>query len=302
MQFGVSIPTERVDAGEEFISAAAIAEVARAAEEAGFTSCYVTDHPFPVQRWLDGGGHHALDPFVALSFAAAATTRIRLQTHILVLPYRNPFLAAKAALSLDLLSGGRLTLGVGAGYLRGEFRALGADFDERGRVADETLVAMKRAFSEDDIEMRGRHFEARGNTMRPRPSQRPHPPIWVGGNSRAAIRRAVEHGDGWLPFPNTRAMAPFTRTPAMESNRDIEERIAYARKHAETIGREAPLAIGYSLGGMGQATRPAEALLDETAALAALGVSWVGVGFPANDRAAYCDAICRFGEEVIRAA
>ncbi|MFP6663039.1 MAG: TIGR03619 family F420-dependent LLM class oxidoreductase [Deltaproteobacteria bacterium] len=300
MQFGVSIPTERVDAGEEFISAAGIAEVACAAEDAGFHSCYVTDHPFPVQRWIEGGGHHSLDPFVALSFAAAATTTIRLQTHILVLGYRNPFLAAKAALSLDLLSAGRLTLGVGAGYLRGEFQALGADFDQRGAVADETLVAMKRAFGEDDIAMQGLHFEARGNTMRPRPTQRPHPPIWVGGNSRPAIRRAIEHGDGWLPFPNTAAMAPFTRTAAIESNQDLEQRIHYARSHAAKVGRTAPLAIGYSLDGLGQAERPAAAVLEEVAALAALGVSWVGVGFPATDRAGYCEALQRFGEEVIR--
>ncbi|MEO2169935.1 MAG: LLM class F420-dependent oxidoreductase [bacterium] len=300
MKFGVSIPTERVDTGDEFISAAGVAEVARAAEQAGFHSCYVTDHPFPVQRWLDGGGHHALDPFVALSFAAAATTTIRLQTHILVLGYRNPFLAAKSALSLDLLSAGRLTLGVGAGYLRGEFQALGADFDQRDAVADETLVAMKRAFGEDDIAMRGVHFEARGNTMRPRPVQCPHPPIWVGGNSRAAIRRAVEHGDGWLPFPNTPAMAPFTRTPAIESNHDLEQRIRYAHSYAKKIGRTASLAIGYSLEGADQATRPADALIDEAAALEALGIGWVGVGFPATDRASYCEALQRFGEEVIR--
>src|SRR5262245_40989629 len=209
MQYSVSLPVERIDRASEFVTQTAIADIAKAAEDAGFAACFVTDHPFPPHRWLHGGGHHALDPFVALSFAAAATTRLRLQTHILVLPYRNPFLTAKAVLSLDVLSGGRVTLGVAAGYLRGEFAALGASFDERQEVSDETIRAMKLAWAGDDVRFEGRGFRAAGSSMGFRPVQQPHPPIWVGGNSRAAIRRAVELGDGWVPFPNTAAMAPY---------------------------------------------------------------------------------------------
>src|SRR5437667_8890425 len=123
MRFSVSLPADRIDRAPEFVTQVAIADIAHAAEAAGFDACFVTDHPFPPHRWLYGGGHHALDPFVALSFAAAATSRLRLQTHILVLPYRNPFLVAKAVLSLDVLSGGRVILGVAAGYLKGEFAA-----------------------------------------------------------------------------------------------------------------------------------------------------------------------------------
>ena len=287
MQFGLLLPTDRVADGEEFVSPEAIAEMARAAEEAGFDSCTVTDHPFPVQRWLDGGGHHALDPFVALSFAAAATSRIRLQTHILVLGYRNPFLTAKAALSLDILSRGRLTLGVGSGYLRGEFEALGADFENRGVVADETIVAMKRAFTEDAVAQRGTHFEARG------------PPIWVGGNSRAAIRRAVDHGEGWLPFPNTKEMSPFTRSPALTSLADLESRIAWATRYAEKVGRTTPLAVGYSLDGMSAAETTAADSIARVRNLEGIGVSWVGTGFPAREREAFCQAVRAFGRDVI---
>ncbi len=205
MKFHVGLSTDRVDLGDEFVSVDAIAEVAHAAETAGFTSVFVTEHPYPEDEWLATGGHHALDPFVALSFAAAATSTVRLFTNLCVVPYRNPFLTAKAAVSLDVLSGGRLTLGVGAGYLEPEFRALGVDFGERNDLLDEALVAMRRAWAEDGVHLRGRHFDVQGHTMLPRPVQWPHPPIWVGGNSKRAIRRAVDLADGWTPMPNPRA-------------------------------------------------------------------------------------------------
>ena len=162
----------------------------------------MTDHPAPDAKWLAGGGHHALDPFVALSFAAAATTRIRVQTHILVLPYRNPLLTAKSVLSLDVLSGGRVILGVAPGYLKPEFAALGVDFDERNELTDEAIDVMRQLWTDGEIETVGRHFRTRGTTMRPPVVQKPHPPIWIGGNSTAAIRRAAERGQGWVPFPN----------------------------------------------------------------------------------------------------
>src|SRR6476660_4346970 len=100
MRFSVGLPTERVDAPDEFASGAAVADLAAAAEAAGFGACYVTDHPFPDDRWLETGGHHALDPRVVLGVAGAATSTLRLQTNVFVLAYRNPFLAAKSVLSL----------------------------------------------------------------------------------------------------------------------------------------------------------------------------------------------------------
>jgi probable F420-dependent oxidoreductase len=259
----------------------------------------VTDHPFPPHRWLHGGGHHALDPFVALSFAAAATSRLRLQTHILVLPYRNPFLAAKSVLSLDILSGGRVILGAAAGYLKGEFAALGADFDSRQQECDEFIEAMKAAWAGDDVHLRGRGFEAAGNSMGMRPIQRPHPPLWIGGNSRTAIRRAVEQGDGWVPFPNPAAMSKYTRTPALETLDDLTARIAYARAHAASLGRRAPFDICYSLITMGsRSIDPVEAL-DRIAQLHDLGVTWLTVGFSADTRREYVAALRRFADEVI---
>jgi probable F420-dependent oxidoreductase len=299
MRFSVSLPTDRVDRGAEFVTQAAVADIATAAEVAGFDACFVTDHPFPPHRWLYGGGHHALDPFVALAFAAAATSKLRLQTHILVLPYRNPFIVAKAVLSLDVLSGGRVILGVAAGYLKGEFAALGADFEARNEVSDEFIRAMQRAWAGDDIHLDGRGFRAAGNSMGFRPVQHPHPPIWVGGNSRTAIRRAVELGDGWVPFPNTAEMAKYTRTPPMESLDDLAGRIAFARAHAAAVGRAAPLDICYSLVSMGsRSVEPADAL-DRMDALRKLGVTWLTVGFAADTRREYIAAMQRFSRDIV---
>ena len=302
MRFSVQLPTEKVEPDHEFLSAAAVAEMARAAEAAGFDACFVTDHPMPDDRFLGSGGHHSLDPFVALSFAAAVTTRMRLLTYVLVLPYRNPFLTAKAATSLDVLSGGRLLLGVATGYLEGEFAALGADFDERNERTDEAIEAIKRAWTEDGVRLEGKHFKAVGNTMRPRPLQRPHPPIWVGGNSKRAIRRAVELGDGWLPFPAPRRLARYIRTASMETLSDLEKGIAYAREHAAAIGRRAPLDISFVPFGLemfGEGTLEPDRLLEQVAELERMGVTWLAVTLSCESRAEYCERVSAFGEQIL---
>jgi len=298
MRFSVGLATDRISSGSEFVGGEAIAEIARAAEDAGFHACFVTDHPYPVQRWLEGGGHHALDPFVALTVAATATTNIKLHTHIVVLPYRNPFLTAKAGLTLDLVSGGRLILGAAAGYLKGEFQALGADFEARNDLSDEAIIAIRRAWTEDDVKMEGRHFKARGNTMLPRPVQKPHPPIWVGGNSKRAIRRAVELAEGWVPFPNTASMSPFTRSPVLETDAELADRIAFARAHSEHVGRSTPLDICYSIG---PHTTPLDGgeTRENVARLEALGVTWLTVGFPAETRGEYIEKLRSFGRDVL---
>src|ERR1700675_2607244 len=164
MRFTIGLPTDHVDRAEEFVTGEAVMACARAAEDAGFDACFVTDHPAPDVKWLAGGGHPALDPFVALSVAAAATTRLRGQTHILVLPYRNPLLTAKSVLSLDVLSGGRVILGVAPGYLKPEFGALGVEFDERNELTDEAIDVMRRVGPEGEIEATGPHSPPRGTT------------------------------------------------------------------------------------------------------------------------------------------
>ena len=305
MRFTLQLPTDRVDAGPEFVGGAAIAEMARCAEAAGFDACFVTEHPFPSDRWLATGGHHALDPYVALSFAAAATTRIRVQTHVAVIAYRNPFLTAKSVASLDVLSGGRVILGVAAGYLKGEYEALGVDFDERNELTDEAIDALRLAWSQAGVETKGRHFAARGNTMLPRPLQQPHPPIWIGGNSRRAIRRAVEKAEGWLPFPTVGIASDRIRTAAIESVDDFATRAEYAREHARAIGRTAPLDICFAPIGLvlhGKNAAPPERFAELSAQLAGLGVTWQALSLPAKTRAEWCERVSAFGERMLAAA
>jgi probable F420-dependent oxidoreductase len=298
MRFSIQLATERADRPEEFLTGAAIGEMARAAETAGFDACFVTDHPIPEDGWLASGGHHALDPFVALSFAAATTTRIRLHTNLLILPYRNAFLTAKAAASLDVASGGRLILGVGAGYLEGEFAALGVDRARRNELTDDALVWLKRAWSEAGIRLPGHVGEQYEVTALPRPKQEPHPPIWVGGNSRRAIRRAVEHADGWAPFPAPAAVAARTSTAPIASVDDLRPRIAYAREHAERVGRERPLEVvfiplGFSMRrGAGAAV---ERLANDLPGYEEAGVTWLSLGVPCGTRAEYCERVRELG-------
>ena len=236
MKFSVQLPTDRVERGGEYTGGEAIAQMAKAIERAGFDACWVTEHPFPSDDWMASGGHHSLDPFVALTAAAVATQTLRLHTNIIVLPYRNPFLTAKSIASLDAVSEGRVIMGVAAGYLEGEYAALGANFEERNALTDEALVAMKQAWNGEAMKLDGRDFQVTGKVRLPSPVQQPPPPIWVGGNTRMAIRRAAEHGQGWSPFPIAGKFAGRTRTASIESPDDLRDGITYLREYAKPGG------------------------------------------------------------------
>jgi probable F420-dependent oxidoreductase len=298
----VQLPTDRVEQGDEYTSLSAIAEMARAIESAGFDACWVTEHPFPTEEWMAIGGHHSLDPFVALTAAAAATSRLLLHTNILVLPYRNPFLTAKAIASLDVVSGGRVIVGAAAGYLKGEYDALGARFEERNAATDEALQAMKLAWRGESTRLEGRGFHAAGNVMRPVPMQQPHPPIWIGGNSRRAIRRAVEHAQGWSPFPVASRFARGARTASIESVDDLAAGIDALHDHAARVGRREPIDVNFIPFGSEmntQAPLAPDAFRAQVSALEAVGVTWLTVSVPGPSRAQYIDSIARFGEEII---
>ena len=300
MRFSIGLPTDRVVHPNEFVTGNAVMECAVAVEGFGFDACFVTDHPAPDAKWLAAGGHHALDPMVALSFAAAATSRLLLQTHIMVLAYRNPLLTAKSVLSLDVLSDGRVILGVAAGYLKPEFAALGVDFDERNALTDEAIDVIRLALTTDVLTYEGHHFRSRGTTMRPPPVQRPHPPIWIGGNSNAAIRRAVDRGEGWVPFPNPDSAARAVRTPRLASLTDLAQRLEYLHQYAADTGRTTPLDVCWHPFSLTDTYEPSE-VKDELAAMADLGVTWCVLSAPsARTRAEYVDAAARFADDVIR--
>lgn len=293
MQVSLGLPTHRVDAAAEFLTAEAVGTVARAAEAAGFAAAFVTDHPAPPVTWIAAGGHHTPDPLVTLAFAAAATTTLKVQTNLYVPAYRHPLLSAKAVATLDALSGGRLILGVGAGYLETEFASVGADFDRRNDVLDEAIATMRAAWTGEPVA---------GVLSLPVPAQRPGPRIWVGGNSTRAIRRAVELGDGWVPMPSPARAAKALHTPGLESLDELAARIARLRELAAETGRATPLDIAFMPGGLdmfARATPDPARVVDELHALADLGVTWATVTLPGETRADLLRAIERFGADVL---
>jgi probable F420-dependent oxidoreductase len=302
MQFATTHPMIAHPYHPDLASGRGIARVAAAAEAAGFRGFGFTDHPAPSQRWLEAGGHDALDPFVALGYAAAVTTELRLIPNIVVLPYRNPFLVAKAGATLDHLSEGRFTLAVGAGYLKGEFAALGVDHAERNELFDEALDVVRAIWTGDDVSFEGRHFTARGITAHPRPPTVPHPPIWIGGNSGGARQRVADRGDGWCPFPAPAVLAKTARTVALDHD-SLPEAIDDLRRRLDAAGRDpASVDVAFSNpagGDPGSDAFDAGAHLEGLAALERLGVTWIQVGLPGDSLDHALEAIERYGDQVI---
>ena len=205
MKYGIYLPTRGPTAEPE-----ALARLVREVEAAGFHSAMIADHiVFPVEvrskypYTADGvfpGGGDALDQIALMAFVAGISEKLRLVSSIMVLPHRNPVVTAKMLATVDVLSKGRVTVGVGVGWMREEFEALRtADFDRRGAVSDEYIRIFKTLWTQDPAEFQGEFYSFGPLHCRPFPVQKPHPPIWIGGHSRAALRRVARHGDGWHP-------------------------------------------------------------------------------------------------------
>lgn len=195
-------------------------QVAVAADRLGFESLWMPEHlvfpqhmagsPFAPQ---DGDASHPpvppetplFDVFAYLSFLAGQTSRIRLGTNVYLMGLRHPFIAARAIQTLDIVSGGRAEIGVGAGWLRSEWSAAGMDPGSRGRRLDEVLSVCKRLWSEDSVAHQGEFYQFESVKFEPKPLQRPHPPIHIGGESTAALRRVARSGDGWYGIGYTLA-------------------------------------------------------------------------------------------------
>jgi len=301
LKLDLTLPCDRIEAGDEFLSPEGLVETAQIAERLGFHAVSVTDHPIPTGTWLDAGGHHAQDPFVTLAFVAAATSRIRLKTGILVLTYRNPFITARAVATLDVLSRGRVSLGVGAGYLKREFRALGVDFEARNDLMDEYLRALKAAWTSDEFSFEGTGYAASGARILPRPVQRPHPPLMIGGNAKRAIRRAAELGDAWMPFLTpAEALSTTARTAHLNDAKELGEGIDYLRACCEKIGREQiPQVMVSGLTSWPDREGSADQLLERIADFEALGVVGCSVHIGGRNRAEWSDNAEQFAKEII---
>ena len=248
MKYGFYLPTRGATATPEALEA-----ILSRAEGWGFHAVMIADHvvfptaieskyPYTVTGAFPGQGD-ALEQLTLMAFVAAKTRRLRLVTSVMVLPHRNPVLTAKMLATIDVLSGGRVTVGVGVGWLREEFEALGApDFDKRGAASDEYLTIFKKLWTQDPAEHEGRFYRFKPLHCQPQPVQKPHPPIWIGGHSRAALRRTARHGDGWHPVGATAAvpLPPEELRPMLDELRRLTE--AEGRDFAAlTLSYKAPV-------------------------------------------------------------
>jgi probable F420-dependent oxidoreductase len=263
---------------EDLLDAGSVTELAVAAERSGWSAMSFTEHPAPGARWLEAGGHQTLDPFIALAAAGAVTSTIKLLTHLSVLPYRNPLLLAKTAATLDRVSNGRFILGLGAGYLKGEFRALGVDFDERNELFDEGLDALALHWSGEPFSYTAKHWSANQVIGLPRPIQQPIP-IWLGGNSKLTLRRVASRAQGWMPLVGPAEMSATTRTGVLDSLAAIEARLGLLREYAGERMSEIEISVP-NPGQFTDLTTDAERLRDYFGSLADLGATWINVTAP----------------------
>jgi probable F420-dependent oxidoreductase len=195
MEFGVWVPNCRHLATPEIIR-----RTASRAEQLGYDSVWVSDHVVVPRARIGYLGESVFDPLMTLGVVAGATSRVRLGTTVLIVPYRNAVVTAKMVSTLDALSGGRVILGVGVGWMPDESAILGVPFAERGVMTDEYLAAMRELWTSPEPSFSGRSTRFADLTFEPKPVQKPHPPIWVGGDSRAALRRVVAVGAAWHPI------------------------------------------------------------------------------------------------------
>ena len=238
MQYGFTLPGRGPLANPDNL-----ATIAQRGEALGFDSISLGDHilvprsissEYPYTQTGEFPGSttgQSMEQITALAFMAGCTEKIRLATSVLIVPHRNPIIAAKSLATLDYLSGGRLIIGVGVGWMREEFEAVGCEpFDERGAVTDEYILAFKELWTSDNPTFEGKYVSFSDINFLPKPVQKPHPPLWVGGESRPAIRRAATLCDGWYPIGNNPSF-PVGTPDALQQGMDR------LRRTAERAGR-----------------------------------------------------------------
>jgi probable F420-dependent oxidoreductase len=314
MDFGVATVTRGACAAREGYIA-----VAEAAERLGFGFISVNDHVvvprdiasrYPYSEsgeWAARTAGECLDQLNTLAFIAARTERLRLLTSVMVVPQRHPVLTAKMLATIDVLSKGRLIVGCGVGWMKEEFEALGAPpFAERGSATDEYLDAMKALWTQDAPRFQGKHVSFDDVIFAPKPVAKPHPPIWIGGESAVALKRTVRVGDGWYPASNN----PQHRldTPAR-----LGAAYAELRRVAEAAGRDPKsIDVGYLVlwpvdwtaqkaadGARRLFTGSSADMAADAAALAGVGVRHVALTFQTATAAETLERMHRFAAEVM---
>jgi probable F420-dependent oxidoreductase len=295
MKYGVVLPIWQLTIAEA-------ESLAVKAEHAGLDGVFVPDHILAKPATTQHYGAHWPDPFSLLAYFAGRTQRISLGASVIVLPYRNALVAAKAAATVDQASGGRFIFGVGVGWDEAEFTDLKIPFRERGRMSDDYIRAIKAAFSADVPEYSGAYLSFSGATFSPRPVQRPHPPIWVGGMpgavSAPAVRRCAELGDAWHPL----ALSLDDIEKGYATLRDLAARAG--RRDALGLAPRNALDLTDAPKGAGRAAFQGSVaeVVSDIWRVRALGAEWVTFDLPRAGVPAMSRAIERLAQEVKPAA
>ena len=309
LTFGCSMPSRGPMSSPEALRA-----LAQRAEDLSYDSIWVSDHiilPRQVESFYpyspDGVAGFVPDepyyePLATLNFLAGCTRRVRLGTHVLIIPYRNPVLTAKMLATLDVLSEGRVILGAGVGWMEEEFQALGLDtYAKRGAVTDEYLQLYKELWTKDRPEFNGEYYQLSGAGFQPKPVQKPHPPIWIGGHTGPAIRRAAKLGDGWMPIG--------LRPPAVLEPEEMAAKIAQLRRATVRAGRpEDAVEVTFSTGVTFDNSPPQsrqmvsgrpEQIAADLRQYQDLGVKNFILGFPGDTVAALQENMEKFSRQVM---
>ena len=305
LSVGCTLPTSGPAADPSALGA-----LAQAAEELGFDSIWLSDHVVVPER-IDSSYPYStdgqfptratqpyLDPLASLCYLAGITRRVRLGTHVLVLPYRHPLITAKMISTLDNLSGGRFEFGIGAGWMREEFEALNSpSYERRGAVTDEQVALLKKVWSEDVTDFQGEFYRFERLGAHPHPIQKPHPPIWVGGHTPPALRRTARLADGWLPIG--------ARPPADLPPTELTHSFATIRAEAEKLGRDPNsimLCFSTGIGFDAAERRPFNGTVDQIVSdfrgYQEVGVNRFLVGLGPAPPAEYERRLRRFAEEI----
>ena len=316
MEFGFYLPNSGEGAQPD-----ALASIAGLGDRLGFYCMVAPDHilmprevssvyPYSVTGSILAGGNSGAgewpEQITTLAYLAGLTENIRLVTSVMIVPYRNPLLCAKMLATLDMLSKGRLIVGAGVGWMEEEFELLDAPpFAERGAATDEYLRAFIELWTADNPSFEGKHVRFSDIIFLPKPAQTPHPPIWIGGQSRAALRRAARLGNAWHPVGAIPA-APL-------EPEELAENLAYLHRHAERAGRDpaeiqvsmkAPLydAASDATGSRRRFSGPPDAVLQDIDAYAGVGVTHLIFDFRSPRHAETEERMERFAEEVMAVA
>ncbi len=297
--FGVQLPVQSqstlyVQPWEASAGPDELAAVARSCEAAGFFYIGVCDHTFIPERLSAAMSTTWYDTVATLGWLAGVTSHIRLLSHIYVIALRHPLRSAKEFATLDKLSGGRVICGVGAGHVAEEFEQMGPEFDHRGAATDEAIAGLAEGLVHEYPVLDGPRWPVSGMGLGPRPVQSPRPPIWVGGSSPAALRRAARFADGWLPQslgPDLELLAALRRLRV--EHRDGEPLDIGGISDSLYVGTPAGLDLP-----RGTVAGPPERLAEYLRTFADAGVGQVQVRFPSRSAEELCDQIAAFGRDV----